>query len=146
MEEYHENMFYGTANLGAFVRRPDGSYARTTQNPAVLNAVQAMGSQVAFTMSSDSVSVLLESLMDGVTQLPFTDGTSLQIVQSIQDVPSLDATEIAGLGHYAILCKDEHFILTGAASPPELINMGTSLEGHLVTTVCISNHYDNIVN
>ncbi|GAM90823.1 hypothetical protein ANO11243_088680 [Dothideomycetidae sp. 11243] len=130
LEEYHENMFFGTANLGAFVRRQDGSYARTTQNPAVLRAVEAIGPAVAFTMSTDSVSAVLEGLDDDLSEIPFMDGTWLEVVPSIKDIQ--DTGAYAQNGCLAVLCRREHFILVCASSPPELFAQGTSLESHLV--------------
>ena len=142
LEEYHENMFFGTANLGAFVRRNDGSYAKTTQNPAVLRAVELIGPTVAFTMSTDSVSAVLEGLDDELTEIPFTDGTWLQVVPSISQLD--DSGAYSEYGFSAVLCRREHFILVCASSPPELFAQGTSLEAHLVSLVCsistISSH------
>ncbi|KAF2148423.1 hypothetical protein K461DRAFT_247893 [Myriangium duriaei CBS 260.36] len=130
LEEYHENMFFGTANLGAFVRRQDGSYAKTTQNPAVLKAVESIGPTCAFTMSTDSVSAVLESLDDDLTEIPFMDGTWLQVVPSISHVE--DTGAFGQYGSLAVLCRREHFILVCGSSPPELFAQGTSLESHLV--------------
>ncbi|KAF4550630.1 Hypothetical protein D9617_16g014180 [Elsinoe fawcettii] len=130
LEEYHENMYFGTANLGAFVRRPDGSYARTTQNPAVLKAVETMAATVAFTMSCDSVSVLMETLEKDQAEVPFMDGTSLLIADSVNDV--INNGSYAHQGHVSVLCKREHFILVCASSPPELLAQATALEAHLV--------------
>ncbi|KAF2222674.1 glycosyl transferase family group 2-domain-containing protein [Elsinoe ampelina] len=130
LEEYHENMYFGTANLGAFVRRPDGSYAKTTQNPAVLKAVETISATVAFTMSCDSVSVLMETLEKDQTEVPFMDGTSLLIAPSVTDV--INNGMYAHQGHMSVLCKREHFILICASSPPELLAQATALEAHLV--------------
>lgn len=133
LEEYHENMFYGTANLGAFVRRDDGTYARTTHNPAVLMAVESIGATVAFTLSNDSVSAILEMLDESVTSIPFMDGTVLQVASSVSEVR--DRSHYVRHGCYSILCRREHLILVSASSPNELFAHGTSLEGHLVAMV-----------
>ncbi|PNS18232.1 hypothetical protein CAC42_7601 [Sphaceloma murrayae] len=130
MEEYHENMYFGTANLGTFVRRPDGTYAKTTQNPSVLKAVELIAPTVAFTMSCDSVSVLMETLESDQADIPFMDGTSLHVVPSVTDVINNGA--YSHQGHFSVLCRREHFILVCAASPPELLAQGASLEAHLV--------------
>ncbi|TKX19350.1 hypothetical protein C1H76_8536 [Elsinoe australis] len=130
MEEYHENMYFGTANLGTFVRRQDGTYAKTTQNPAVLKAVETIAPTVAFTMSCDSVSVLMETLETDQAEVPFMDGTALHIVPSVTDVINNGA--YSHQGHFSVLCRREHFILVCASSPPELLAQGASLEAHLV--------------
>ena len=136
LEEYHENMFFGTANLGAFVNRGDGSYARTTQSTAVLAAVERIGAPVAFTMSTESVSAVLENLDERLDSVPFLDGTWLHVVPSVDEVE--DTGSFSRYGSMSILCRREHFILVCAMSPPDLFAIGNALEGHLVSLVRLS--------
>jgi len=130
MEEYHENMYFGTANLGTFVRRSDNTYARTTQNAGVLKAVERIAPTVAFTMSCDAVSVMLDALTADQKSVDFMDGSTLFLASSISEAKDYGA--YASLGSYAVLCKREHFILVCASSPPELLAQAASLEAHLV--------------
>jgi len=133
LEEYHENMYFGTANLGTFVRRPDGTYARTTQNEGVLKAVERIAPIVAFTMSCDSVSVLLDGLTPDQRTVNFMDGSSISVFNSVADVKDFGA--YANMGYFTALCKREHFILVCAGSPSDLLLQAASLDGHLVAMV-----------
>jgi len=136
LEEYHENMYFGTANLGTFVRRTDGTYARTTQNAGVLEAVELLAPAVAFTMSCDPVSVLLDGLTADETSVDFMDGSALLVIPSVTDIKHNEA--LARTGGGSILCRREHFILVCATSPPELLAQAAALESHLVAMVGIS--------
>lgn len=133
MEEYHDDMYYGAANLGAFVRRHDGEYASTTRDPRVTRAVKALGASVAFTMSCDVVSVFMEQVDPKKTEMQFMDGYVLPVVASVDTLAVNPAS--ARAGHLSCLCRKEHFVLVWAASPPQLLAEASSLESHIVGMV-----------
>jgi len=126
-------MWFGSANLGAFVRRADGTYARTTQHASILRAVENIGPAVAFTLSCDSVSVLLESMEPDQTEIEFMDGSTLPTVATVGDIK--DDGSYRSDRVYACLCRKEHYILVCASSPPELLAQAAALEAQLVGMV-----------
>lgn len=133
LEEYHSDAWYGRANIGTFVRRSDGTYARTTQNAGVLRVVELVAAPVAFTMSCDPVSVLLDGLTNTQPTVNFMDGSMLPLADSIDHIK--DVRAFANTGFYACLCRREHFIFMAAQNPPELLAHASAMEANLVGTI-----------
>lgn len=123
-------------HLGTFVRRSDGSYARTTSDSSVLHLVETVAAPVVFTMSCDAVSVLLEETTVNMTSITFTDGTVLPVATSVLDV-HYDRS-FARNGFYACLCRKESFILVAASTPSELLAQSSTLESNCVGRASLS--------
>ncbi|KAL1296820.1 hypothetical protein AAFC00_004446 [Neodothiora populina] len=131
LESYHNDLFYGTSNLGAFVRRPDGSYSTTSQaGGQIMEALEALQPQMAFTMSFTAISVLLTTLEEGQRVLELQQGFLLPILDSIVEFSRIAPACEKYIG--ACICKQEHFILVWGADPNSVLMRAGDMESLLV--------------
>ncbi|KAL1632429.1 hypothetical protein SLS56_003671 [Neofusicoccum ribis] len=83
-------------NLGVMLRRPDGIYTAEPMfiNPEVVKAIEVLGVTVAFTMSSEVVSHILQQTPPLQMEVPLDPhGTAvLPLVASVEDIGSGKAT------------------------------------------------------
>lgn len=134
LESYHEDLFYGTSNLGAFVRRFDGSYGTTAQqSKQTIHALEILQPQLAFTMSFTAVSIFLSTLDPTLHVVDLGPDFLLPVVSSTKDFEKIASDFDAEVG--ACVCRTEHFILVWASTPAELFDYANDIESMLVGKV-----------
>lgn len=127
------------ARLGVLVRRPDGVYTAEPMfiGPDVVQAVEALGVNVAFTMSSEIIGQLLQQTPPLQTEIPLDPqgAATLPVVGSVEDIASGKAT--LRKYSYMCLCRNERFVLVWGNTVPGIIAHGTDIEGRLFGIVAL---------
>jgi len=136
LEDFHDDIYISTSGLGAFVRRPDGSYSSTTQDQIIHDAVDALQPHVALTFSSNAVSLLLNRLSFGQKQIDVYGGYTIAIIDSIEDIVRPDFSIPGNVSH--CICRKEHFVLIWSTSTSLLFQEADMLESFLAVNVSAS--------
>lgn len=139
LEEYHDDLFYGTSNLGAFVRRQDGTYLCTAKDSArTAQALELLRPEMALTMSFTAVSIFMGSLEEDEHVAALSSGYMLPVIPSIVDFYKTAADADRAFG--ACLCKKEHFVLVWGSEPNGLLEGVADLERLIVGQVSVLLH------
>lgn len=95
--------------LGVLIRKSRGIYATAPNavHPDLVAAVQKLNAQVAFTMRTDSVEIILDSLEEFQTDLVMKDGSRLQVMDSLSSISSVNVKRF----QYCCVLRDERMIL-----------------------------------
>lgn len=134
LESYHNDLFYGTSNLGAFIRRSDGTYASTAQqHRETLGALEILQPQMAFTMSFTAISIFLTTLEADQKVVRLSSGYLLPVVSSVANIGEIVPDCNRDLG--ACVCRKEHFILVWGSDPSALFDNAGDVETMLVGKV-----------
>jgi hypothetical protein len=125
--------------LGVMVRRPDGLYTAEPLfiHQTIVKAVERLGVPVAFTMSSEITSSLLQQVTPLQTELTLNPrGFTLPIVASVRDIATTRSTVTKEA--FMCLCREEKFVLVWGDSIPGILAHGTDVETRLLGLVsCI---------
>ncbi|GME26716.1 glycosyltransferase family 2 protein [Neofusicoccum parvum] len=126
------------------LRRPDGIYTAEPMfiNPEVVKAIEVLGVTVAFTMSSEVVSHVLQQTPPLQMEVPLDPhGTAiLPLVASVEDIGSGKAT--IKRDSYMCLCRNERFLLVWGHTVPGIVAHGSDIEAKLFGILLSEVRYD----
>lgn len=94
---------------GVLLRKSRGSYitAPSSVQPSLVTAVKKLNAQVAFTMRTESINIILDALNDSQTELLMKDGSQLQVLNSLQDISNTNIKRF----QYCCLLRQESMVL-----------------------------------
>ncbi|KAF2430582.1 hypothetical protein EJ08DRAFT_238409 [Tothia fuscella] len=118
---------------GVLLRRSRGEYttAPETVQPMLLAAVCNLNVEIAFTMRTETTNVILSILEDHQTDMILTDGSQLQIVDSLKEV----ATTTIKKFQYACLVRQEGLLLVWHDDLQQILPHAQLLEEKLVSMI-----------
>ena len=133
VDEYGE-IESSTANLGVVLRRADKVYTTEPMsiNSQVVMAAERLGAAVAFTMSSDIVHGLIQTLGPFQRDVQVDRGITLPIVNSIQEL--VEDSSIPREA-YMCLCKEERFVLLWGDNVQGILAHGADIETRFLSLV-----------
>lgn len=76
-------------------------------HPKLLTAVQKLNSQVALTMRTESIDVILSTLEPYKTDLLMTDGSQLQVLNGLSEISTTNVKRF----QYCCLLREEAMVL-----------------------------------
>jgi hypothetical protein len=118
---------------GALLRKSRGSYVTSPENisPKLLEAVQRMNVEVAFTMRPHVLDGIVSALLPGQTDTKLNDGSQLQVL------PSLDAVTAASVRkfQYACLVRQEKMLLVWHDDLEHIVPHAARMEEKLLALV-----------
>lgn len=94
---------------GVLIRKSRGVYssAPSTVHPNLVAAVQKLNAQVAFTMRTESIDIILATLEPFQTDLLMTDGSQLQVLNGLPDISTTNVKRF----QYCCLLRQEGMVL-----------------------------------
>ncbi|GAB7341044.1 hypothetical protein MBLNU457_7368t1 [Dothideomycetes sp. NU457] len=129
LEDFHDDIYIPTSGLGAFLRRPDGTYSSTTQDHTIHDAVDVLQPHVALTFSNNDVSLLLDSLSFDQRIITVHGDFTIAVRDSVDDITRPDFSIPANVSH--CVCRKEHFVLIWSTSVSLLFQEADMLERFL---------------
>lgn len=126
----------GAANLGVLLRRSDGIYTAEPMflSQDLVSAVERLGVAVAFTMSSEITTALLQQITPFQKEISLDPrGFVLPIVDSVKDIAT--ARSSIASNSYVCLCKQEQMVLVWGNTVPGILAHGTDIETRLLGLV-----------
>lgn len=123
------------SSVGVLLRRSRGNYAYAPDeiSGVLLSAVRKINAEVAFTMRTETVDVVISSLEPFQTELPMNGGSQLQIMDSLNDV----ATTTIKKFQYACLIRKERMLLLWHDDLQHIIPHASRMEEKLLSLVRI---------
>ncbi|TLD36321.1 NCP1 protein [Venturia nashicola] len=117
---------------GVLLRKVRGEYICEPENidPVLLDAVKTMNVEVAFTMATETVSAILNTLTSGQTEIYLGNGSQLQIIDSLASI----STSTKKL-QYAALIREEKLMLVWHDDLDRIMNHAARLEDKLLGLV-----------
>jgi hypothetical protein len=124
---------------GVMLRRARGHYVSEPDNldPTLLAAVQKINVEVAFTMSTETTSVIFSTLQPHQTDIILPNGSQLQVVDSLMDIVASSSSTIKKF-QYAALVREEKFLLVWHDQLDKILSHAADIEGKLLAMVSIS--------
>jgi hypothetical protein len=115
------------------VRKARGQYITTpgTVHPLLLSAVQKLNVEVAFTMRTDTVDAILETLQPFQTDILLTDGSQVQVVESLQDILTVKVKKL----QYAAVVRREEMLLVWHDDLQQILPHAAKTEEKLLSLV-----------
>lgn len=121
---------------GVALRRSRGSYITTpdSMDRGLLAAISKMNVEVAFTMATETTQVIFSTLQPDDTDLLLSDGSQLQIVDSLADIAK------SGIGlikkfQYGALIREEELLLIWHDDLDKIFGHAQKLEEKLLALV-----------
>ncbi|KAH8657166.1 glycosyl transferase family group 2-domain-containing protein [Tricladium varicosporioides] len=119
--------------VGVALRLPDGTYLAEPSNPTpdISAAFQSLGCKVAFTMSSEITSALLDQISPFQNEIQVQPrGIKIAIAQNLAEIVSGN-TQVSRRSYMCIL-REERVVLVWNDSVEGILTHGTDVEGILV--------------
>lgn len=125
------------SSVGVLLRRSRGNYAYAPDeiSGVLLSAVRKINAEVAFTMKTETVDVVLSSLEPFQTELPMSNGSQLQIMDSLNDVANTTIKKF----QYACLIRKERLLLLWHDDLQHIIPHASRMEEKLLSLVSAPN-------
>lgn len=120
---------------GVFLRKSRGLFVYEPQpaSDVLLAAIQKLNPQVAFTMATETTQVVFSTLRPGQTELRLSNGSQLQVVESMADIAS--ATHKVKKFQYACLVRREKVLLVWHDDLQMILGHANDIEGKLLALV-----------
>lgn len=135
METFQDDIYCSQSSLGAFVMRPDGEFAKTSEDYIVLRAVDSFEPCVAVTYSTAAIGMLINDTNADQRSIQFSDGFEIVVVNSVEDIAKESLFVGEDLG--CCLCRQERFMLLWATTPAQLFEEADSLDARLARRVSV---------
>jgi hypothetical protein len=118
---------------GVLIRKSRENYVSSPANldPILLAAAQKLNVQVAFTMRTDTVDTILSTLEPFQTDLLMTNGSQLQVLDSLQDIATMNVKRF----QYAALFRNEGMLLVWHDDLQQILPHALQLEEKLLSLV-----------
>lgn len=110
------SQWLGSANLtnvslhtGVLLRKSRGSYCHAPDqiSPLLLAAVRKINAEVAFTMCTETIRVIVSSIEPGQKEVTMADGSQLQVVNSLNEVANTNVKKF----QYGAIVRKENMLL-----------------------------------
>lgn len=98
-----------------------------------MSAVEKMNVEVAFTMRTDTINAILATLDRSQTDVQLTDGSQIQVLDSLQDVLTTKLKKL----QYAALLRKEETLLVWHDDLQQILPHSMRLEEKLLSLVCV---------
>lgn len=128
------------SSTGVFLRRSRGVYMSEPEdvNPVLLAAIQRINATIAFTMMTETTSIITSQLAPGQTELILPNGYQVQIIESYADIVGSHSNMVKKY-QYAALIREEHLLLVWNDDLNAILNHAADVEGKLLSLVCGEN-------
>jgi hypothetical protein len=128
---------------GVLLRKTRGDYATAPESitPVLMAAVQKLNVEIAFTMRTEATNVILATLESHQSDLVLTDGSQIQVVDSLEEVATTNIKKF----QYACLVRQERMMLVWHDDLQQILPHVKTLEekfvgnGKLVHSFCENN-------
>jgi hypothetical protein len=119
--------------LGTLIRKTRGLYATAPDlvHPDLVAAVQKLNAQVAFTMRTDSVEIILDTLDEFQADLVMRDGSQIQVLESLSDILTMNVRRF----QYCCVLRRERIVLVWHDDLEEIIPHALRLEDRLLSLI-----------
>lgn len=107
-------------------------------NPVLLAAIQRINATIAFTMMTETTSIITSQLAPGQTELILPNGYQVQIIESYADIVGSHSNMVKKY-QYAALIREEHLLLVWNDDLNAILNHAADVEGKLLSLVCGEN-------
>lgn len=104
-------------------------------NPVLLAAVQRINATIAFTMMTETTSIITSQLAPGQTELILPNGYQVQIIESYADIVGSHSNMVKKY-QYAALIREEHLLLVWNDDLNAILNHAADVESKLLSLVC----------
>jgi hypothetical protein len=105
-------------------------------NPSLLSATQKLNVEVTFTMRTDAVDAILAALEPFQTDVLFTDGSQVQVVDSLRDILTTNVKKL----QYAALIRQEKMLLVWHDDLQQILPHAARTEEKLLSLVSRVSH------
>lgn len=124
---------YGDQDIGVLLRKQRGSYVHAPDaiSPVLLAAVRKINAEVAFTMVTETIRVVISSIEPGQKEVTMADGSQLQVVASLEDVANMNVKKF----QYGCLIRDEEMLLIWHDDLQVIIPHASKMEEKLLSLV-----------
>lgn len=123
-------------SLGVVLRRPDGIYVTEplALDTQILKVVERLALPVAFTMSSEITSLLLQQISPFQTEITLDPrGLILPVVNSVREI-GLERPDVTRESYFC-LCREEKYVLVWSDSANVVITHGQDVEARLLGSI-----------
>lgn len=104
-------------------------------NPVLLAAIQKINATIAFTMMTETTSIITSQLAPGQTELILPNGYQVQIIESYADIAGSHSNMVKKY-QYAALIRQERVLLVWNDDLNAILNHAADVEGKLLSSVC----------
>ena len=112
-------------------------------NPLLLAAIQRINATIAFTMMTETTSIITSQLAPGQTELILPNGYQVQIIESYADIVGSHSNMVKKY-QYAALIREEHLLLVWNDDLNAILNHAADVEGKLLSLVCGENKMSRV--
>ena len=120
---------------GVLLRKSRGNYATAPEDISaiLLAAIRKLNVEVALTMRTETTNVILSTLEPHQSDLIMTDGSQLQVVDSLAEVAATNIKKF----QYACLVRNERMMLVWHDDLQQILPHAKSLEEKLLSLVSL---------
>lgn len=104
-------------------------------NPTLLAAIQRINATVAFTMMTETTSIITSQLAPGQTELVLPNGYQVQIIDSYADIAGSHSNLVKKY-QYSALIREEHLLLVWNDDLSAILSHAADVEAKLLSLVC----------
>lgn len=104
-------------------------------NPMLLAAIQRINAVVAFTMKTETTSIITSQLAPGQTELILPNGYQVQIIESYADIVGSHSNMVKKY-QYSALIREEQLLLVWNDDLNAILSHGADIEAKLLSLVC----------
>ncbi|GAM34000.1 hypothetical protein TCE0_013f01302 [Talaromyces pinophilus] len=124
------------SSTGVFLRRSRGIYMSEPEdiNPLLLAAIQRINATIAFTMMTETTSIITSQLAPGQTELILPNGYQVQIIESYADIVGSHSNMVKKY-QYAALIREEQLLLVWNDDLNAILNHAADVEGKLLSLI-----------
>lgn len=105
--------------------------------------MEKINAAVAFTMSTETSDIILDTLQPHQNELLLPNGHLLQVIPSLSDLASSPASSVKRF-QYAALIQEERLVLVWHDKPGEILNHAAAVEEKLVSLVCNALYFPSL--
>lgn len=123
-------------STGVFLRRSRGEYVSEPEdaNPMLLAAVQRINATVAFTMMTETTSIITSLLTADQAELILPNGYQVQILESYADI-ARSSSNMVKKYQYAALIREEQLLLVWNDDLNAILNHASDIEARLLSVI-----------
>lgn len=121
------------------MRKSEGSYDCEPKavSQTLLQAARKINAAVAFTMSTETIDIVLDTLLPHQAELRLSNGHLLQVIPSLSDLATSPVSNVK-IFQYAALIQQERILLLWHDSAAEILNNASLMEERLMSLVVYS--------
>jgi hypothetical protein len=125
------------SSTAVFLRRSRGVYISEPEDvsPTLLGAIQKINPMVAFTMMTETTSIITSQLAHGQTELILPNGYQIQIIDAYADIAGSHANMVKR-HQYCALIREEQVLLLWNDDLNAILSHAADVEAKLLSLVC----------